>query len=83
MRSFPSPKPRYPNAESVRKFQPRVCFETLGLSKRFVFCLANIEPRRNSFRVASFVKWQKCTQGFKANPGLKLANAFSVNVLRY
>jgi hypothetical protein len=33
--------------------------------------------RRNSFRVAT-KKGAFVTQGFKANPGLKLANAFSV-----
>src|SRR4029079_1477008 len=33
---------------------------------------------RNSFRVATNLSWASLTQGFKANPGLELANAFSV-----
>jgi hypothetical protein len=40
----------------------------------------SLPNRRNSFRVATN---QRCTtypQGFKANPGLKLANAFSVKL---
>jgi hypothetical protein len=33
-------------AESVRKFQPRVCFETLGLIKRLFFVATLKELRR-------------------------------------
>jgi hypothetical protein len=74
------------NAESVREFQPRVCFETLGSRRcnRFfatlkeLRCFAVDESRHNSFRVAS----SKINASFprlpKRNPGLELANAFSV-----
>jgi len=50
---------------------------TLGKTERVASPSAESQTRRNSFRVAtkSFL-----TQGFKANPGLKLANAFSVIV---
>jgi len=47
------------NAESVRKFQPRVCFETLG----------STSVNRRAFPGLP-----------KRNPGLKLANALSVNI---
>jgi hypothetical protein len=41
--------------------------------------LLRCEPRRNPFRVAQFrEKRRVSSQGFKANPGLELANAFSV-----
>jgi hypothetical protein len=36
------------------------------------------KTRRNSFRVATNKNKNLTPQGFKANPGLKLANAFSV-----
>ena len=32
------------------------------------------------FQGCEEIKWGPCTQGFKANPGLKLANAFSVKL---
>ncbi len=50
-------------AESVGQFQPRVCFETLGLE-------CQQEIHRNS---ESFVPGLP-----ERNPGLELANAFSV-----
>ena len=37
-----------------------------------------IANRRNSFRVAKSPVRHSCSQGFKANPGLEFANAFSV-----
>gem|GEM_PF-915524 len=37
-----------------------------------------IANRRNSFRVAKNLLRHSCSQGFKANPGLELANAYSV-----
>ena len=40
--------------------------------------LRDTETRRNSFRVATKQR-ESLPQGFKANPGLELANAFSVN----
>jgi hypothetical protein len=75
-------------AESVRQFQPRVGFETLGHDciekcyatlKELPLGSPNCGPRRNSFRrVARDLKAHFETQGFKANPGLEFANAFSV-----
>jgi hypothetical protein len=75
------------NAESVGKFQPRVCFETRGskVAQRFFATLRELRrvlrfanPRRNSFRVAT--SRNECVfPGLpKRNPGLELANAFSV-----
>ena len=76
------------NAESVREFQPRVCFETLG-------CEMPQKTPRNSEGVANALRLacgnaipinRDCIfkkSGFypglpKLNPGLELANAFSV-----
>jgi hypothetical protein len=39
----------------------------------------DLRRRRNSFRVAKNQLAAFLTQGFKANPGLKLANAFGVH----
>ena len=39
-----------------------------------------MQSSRNSFRVAGEIIRFFATQGFKANPGLELANAFSVIV---
>jgi hypothetical protein len=41
--------------------------------------VAESEPRRNPFRVAKTLLGRFYSQGFKANPGLELANASSVN----
>ena len=75
------------NAESVHQFQPRVCFETLGSKDPQ-------EISRNSEGVASALRFANggatlselrleemngSSPGLpKRNPGLELANAFSV-----
>jgi hypothetical protein len=73
------------DAESVREFQPRVA-STLGtelplIMKRNSEGVASPLSQskgRNSFRVAMSLG-HLSPQGFKANPGLEFANAFSVH----
>ena len=75
--------------EGVRKFQPRVCFETLGIECVFVWTATLKElqglrmmrnERRNPFGVAAKrIMFDVFPQGFKANPGLEFANAFGVS----
>jgi len=76
-------------AEGVRQFQPRVCFETLGASKH-PFSIATLkglgldDATRESQIVATpselrLNKHALSSQGFKANPGLEVANAFGVD----
>src|SRR5215813_634582 len=76
------------NAESVREFQPRVCFETLGikLASNSVATLKGlrhgprfVNQRRNPFRVASNTNLRSTPGLPKRNPGLKFANALSVS----
>ena len=40
--------------------------------------VASTDDHCNSFRVARKAIWISVSQGFKANPGLELANAFGV-----
>jgi hypothetical protein len=78
------------NAESVREFQPTVAlWQPWGNASQFVedatlkgLCLrsqnrkAVATPTESGLRRVSWGSF--LTQGFKANPGLELANAFSV-----
>ena len=73
------------NAESVRQFQPRVAlwqpWENLfleGATLKELRRRSLTATLRNPFRVANNLIGHFWTQGFKANPGLTLANAFSV-----
>ena len=64
-----------PNAESVRKFQPRVCFETLGTISRVYFGrnaesvatgFAGFGRRHNSYRASSPVNEMRLLKVAKA-----------------
>ena len=78
-----------PNAESVRKFQPRLAafrgypgtkndLELVATLKGLRRRLGNRNRRRNPFRVAKSFLVGFVPRVAKRNPGLKLANAFSV-----
>ena len=75
------------NAESVRQFQPRVAlWQPWDHACNFTedATLKGLRRRplhRNPVATPSELRRNKCEpypQGFKANPGLELANAFSV-----
>src|SRR5258705_4043890 len=65
------PRLRFGNPGNAQSFPRRRNSEEVALAAR------RSEIRRNSFRVATRTN-RPYSQGFKANPGLKLANAFSV-----
>jgi hypothetical protein len=69
------------NTEGVRKFQPRVeLWQPWDEAGDVVVTLKGFAKETNPYRVKTTLTHQ-LSQGFKANPGLKLANTFGVKVL--